>query len=60
VSGKKTAQAVIAWVNAQGLGLLTDEQSAELNACAKAEPKVDNEFVSAMEAAEKGEQHAHA
>ena len=32
-SGKKTAQAVINWVNSQGNGKLTDAMVAEINAC---------------------------
>lgn len=46
-SGRKTAEAVIAWVDAQGVGLLTEAQKLELRACTP--PKVDDDFVAAMD-----------
>ena len=42
VSGKKTAEAIIAWVSAQNIATLTDAQKAEINGWKKAEPEAEN------------------
>lgn len=56
VSGKKTHQAVIAWITAQGIGYLTEAMLAEINswpAPKPTAPAADDPFVAEMEAAER-------
>ena len=60
VTGKKTHQAVIAWITAQGLGYLTEAMLAEINSWPVPKPaeekpaeKVVDPFVAEMEKAER-------
>ena len=50
VAGKKTPEAVIAFVNAQNIAILTDAQKAEINGWKKAEAKPEPEVVVKSEA----------
>jgi len=56
VSGKKTKDALIGWIEAKG-AFLTEDQKTVINSWVVAKPAVDTEFVAAME---KEENHATA
>lgn len=61
LAGKKTASALVSWIETKG-AYLTEAQKIEINSwkVGDSKPAPDDPFLMAMEAAEKGENHANA